>query len=471
MTEKKIKDIIYSPITGEWGNEDISGDGVFIIRTTNFNKTGKINYVNLTKRYVDKNTVNRKKLQIGDVIIEKSGGGPNTPVGRVVIFELESNDVFLCNNFTTILRPIKGIVIPKFLLYQLSYFYKIRKVEKYQTQTIGLYNLKLDRYLNEKINLPSKDEQFKIVTLLDKIQTLIQKRNTTIQLLENYLPSLFIEMFGDPIIDNKEIGLKRLSFFGIWRSGGTPAKNEQGYYSGNIPWFTSGELNDIFVEKSKNNISVNAIDETSAKKIESNSLLIGMYDTAALKCSINLVESSCNQAIAFSKLKEDICNPIFIYFNLIIARDYYLNKRKGARQKNLNLTTIKNLKVLYAEKALQDEFAEKALHAYSIKHKCHESLQLLETLYQVFLQSAFDNENMIDEKKIFEDILKELTQEDIKKGKRIEYLVDWLSKNKQIEFSNFDNYNAAIKLAIDLLDDGSIEQYIANNKVELKKAL
>ena len=109
---KKLTDIC-EIITGEWGTEikENSQNIVSVIRTTNFLNNGKIDIQNkeLVKREMDKNKIEQKKLKKGDIIIEKSGGSPNQPVGRVVFFNLNSNEIFLCNNFTSILRIKENI--------------------------------------------------------------------------------------------------------------------------------------------------------------------------------------------------------------------------------------------------------------------------------------------------------------------------------------------------------------------------
>jgi type I restriction enzyme S subunit len=77
-----LKDIIQKPITGEWGSD---GEGIKVIRTTNFTNQGVLNLDKIVSRDVSENKIAQKKLQKGDVIIEKSGGSPTQPVGRVII--------------------------------------------------------------------------------------------------------------------------------------------------------------------------------------------------------------------------------------------------------------------------------------------------------------------------------------------------------------------------------------------------
>src|SRR5690606_24960569 len=116
-----------------------------------------------------------------------------------------------------------------------------------------------------------------------------------------------------------------------------PSRTIDSYFKGDIPWFSSGELNNMFIYESKEKISKLAIEKTSAKHIESGSLLIGMYDTAALKSSITKINASCNQAIASAKLNEKKCTPVYVYFAIQIGREFHLSKRRGVRQRNLNL--------------------------------------------------------------------------------------------------------------------------------------
>ena len=197
---KKLTDIC-EIITGEWGTEisENSQNIVFVIRTTNFLNNGKIDIENreLIKREIDKNKIEQKQLKKGDIIIEKSGGSPNQPVGRVVFFSLNSNEVFLCNNFTSILR-IKENINSKYVFYFFRNSYKNKKVLKFQNKTTGIINLKLQNYLNEScIFLPELKIQNKIVNILDNLENIIEKNQNYLTHLGVLTKSLFTTMFGD----------------------------------------------------------------------------------------------------------------------------------------------------------------------------------------------------------------------------------------------------------------------------------
>jgi type I restriction enzyme S subunit len=100
----KLIDITGKAISGEWGNDDETGNGIPVLRTTNFTNTGIINFSNVITRDIQKKNISEKYLRNGDIIIEKSGGSDTQPVGRVIFFEAEENK-YLFNNFTGKVYP------------------------------------------------------------------------------------------------------------------------------------------------------------------------------------------------------------------------------------------------------------------------------------------------------------------------------------------------------------------------------
>ncbi|WP_326519225.1 restriction endonuclease subunit S [Acinetobacter sp. CAAS 2-6] len=215
------------------------------------------------------------------------------------------------------------------------------------------------KFLKElNIPLPSLDEQRRIASILDKADELRQKRQQAIEKLDQLLQATFIDMFGDPVLNNKKFPTKILGELGNWSSGGTPSRTEPNYFRGEIPWYTSGELNAVYIEDSIERISELAIERSSTKLIPVGSLLIGMYDTAAFKSSITTIPSACNQAIAFSKLNSNLVNTLYIYFAIQLSKDSLKKMQRGVRQKNLNLSMVKGISIPIPDIELQNKFAK-----------------------------------------------------------------------------------------------------------------
>ena len=78
---KPLTDFIEVSFPGEWGQEDKDGSGVKVIRTTNFTNNGKLDLSDVVTRDIDSVKVEKKKLSKGDIILERSGGTNENPVG------------------------------------------------------------------------------------------------------------------------------------------------------------------------------------------------------------------------------------------------------------------------------------------------------------------------------------------------------------------------------------------------------
>ncbi|EJF52036.1 restriction endonuclease S subunit [Saprospira grandis DSM 2844] len=197
---KKVKlgEVLTKPISGEWGT-DPTDRKIGVIRTTNFTNEGK---VDLTKgvayRDIPETKVEKKQLRKRDVIIEKSGGSPKQPVGRVVFFKEEGT--YLCNNFTSILRAKNDQKLDqKFLFYYLFYIHKVGVTNLYQNKTTGIINLQLTRYLKEvSIPLPPLSEQKAIAAQLDRADKVRQALAQSLKDYDRLLAASFLDMFGDP---------------------------------------------------------------------------------------------------------------------------------------------------------------------------------------------------------------------------------------------------------------------------------
>jgi putative type I restriction-modification system specificity determinant len=142
----KLLEITGKAISGEWGQDDDTGTGIPVLRTTNFTNEGFVNYKNVVTRSISKKNIAEKYLRHGDVIIEKSGGSDKQPVGRVIFFEGEENK-YLFNNFTGLLRvqnPEEWL--PKYVFYALYTYYRNGGTRAFENRTTGLHNLQVDNY-------------------------------------------------------------------------------------------------------------------------------------------------------------------------------------------------------------------------------------------------------------------------------------------------------------------------------------
>ena len=251
----KLIEITGRALSGVWGMEDENGNGIPVLRTTNFTNEGTVNYSNIVTRIIEKKNIEEKFLRKGDIIIEKSGGSDKFPVGRVIYFDGEEN-IYLFNNFTGLLR-VKNLKkwYPKYVFYSLFANYKRGGTRTFENKTTGLHNLKINDYVSryEVIEI-SRNKQVAICEKLDKIHKIIRKKSEEMKLLDELIQSRFVELFGDPYVNplkwkrlkikdavtiEPQNGLYKPQSDYVADGTGTPILRIDGFYNGRVTDFGS----------------------------------------------------------------------------------------------------------------------------------------------------------------------------------------------------------------------------------------
>ncbi len=192
----KLIDITGKALAGEWGSDDEHGNGVPVLRTTNFTNEGVVDYNNVVTRTITKKKIEEKYLRKGDIIIEKSGGSDKQPVGRVIYFDGPDN-TYLFNNFTGLLR-VKNQErwYPRYVFYSLFSNYRRGGTRPYENKTTGLHNLKTDDYVSRyEVAGTDISTQIQICDQLDKIHGIIKMRQQELQKLDELIKARFVELF------------------------------------------------------------------------------------------------------------------------------------------------------------------------------------------------------------------------------------------------------------------------------------
>ena len=371
-------------LSGEWGNDDAVGTGIPVLRTTNFTNDGVINYNNVVTRDIPKKDLSQKYLQPGDIIIEKSGGSDKQPVGRVVYYDGEPNK-FLFNNFTGVLRVRdRDAWHPRYVFYALYGNYANGGTRRYENKTTGLHNLKTDQYVQDfAIQEQTLEYQQQVVLKLDKVTELISLRKEQLAKLDQLVKSRFIELF-----DNKYSTVKIGDVFKT-TSGGTPSKAHPEYYEGGtIPWLSSGEVNAGIISSVKNHITKAGVDNSSAKMIPENSVVIAMYGATAGQVGLLRVATTTNQAVC-SVLPNDSYVPEYLYYAIKSKKDWMISQCAGGAQPNISQGIIRQMEIIDAPRELQQQFSTFVEHTDKLKLAIQQSLDKLETLKKSLMQEYF----------------------------------------------------------------------------------
>ncbi len=212
---KKLEEIV-DFIGGLWVGKKEPFVKANVLRNTNFRNTGLLNFDNVAEIDVEEKQLPSRTLEKGDIILEKSGGGPDQPVGRVAYFDTDG--IYSYSNFTCCIRIInKTEVDSKYLWYFLHSQYSFGVTEKMQKQTTGIRNLIMPEYKNLEIPLPPLATQRKIVVILDekfaKLREAKQLRQEALADTEKILSQTLREIFEkgkEKVWEEKE--LEKVSF-------------------------------------------------------------------------------------------------------------------------------------------------------------------------------------------------------------------------------------------------------------------
>ncbi|WP_271596282.1 restriction endonuclease subunit S [Bradyrhizobium sp. CCBAU 25360] len=151
-------------------------------------------------------------------------------------------------------------------------------------------------------------------------------------------------------------------------SGGTPRRDNPDYYrDGTIPWVKTGELKDRVIDPSAISewITEEAVENSSAKVLPKNTVLMAMYGDGRTIGSLGLVRSpmSCNQACCAMIVNPDICDAQFLFYAIRYYRNAWIKIAHGGAQRNLSGSIIRERKIAVPVLPLQRRIAS-ILEAY-----------------------------------------------------------------------------------------------------------
>ena len=191
----RLKDLPFEEINGLWKTDEEDYINVCVIRSTEFSDYGTICFDKLEPMPVKRSQYKTRKLFPGDIVLERSGGGPDQPVGRVCWFEREDGE-YSFSNFTSCIRVQNNdIIISQYLFYFLEYYWEMGGTDRIQNQTTGIRNLDYDLYKMIKIPILSLDRQKQAISDIEQLYHSIYSLRTRIELSQQLKQELINKIF------------------------------------------------------------------------------------------------------------------------------------------------------------------------------------------------------------------------------------------------------------------------------------
>ncbi len=358
-------------------SQKYTDSGIRIIRISNVQK-GYIDDAN-PKYYSEQDMLSLEKyyLNESDILISLTGN-----VGRVALISKEMLPAAL-NQRVGCIRPIDEVDSLYLFSILNSNTFELFCINK--SKGIAQKNLGTKELLNIMIPIPKLDIQKKVSSILCKSQLLIDKRKKQIALLDKLTESIFYEMFGDPIKNEKGWEVMKLSCASECL---VPARDKPKSFTGSIPWIT---INDLvpsgYTKLSKNGmgLTIEEIRNVKRKTIPVGCVLMSCVGDIGIT-SINSIEVVINQQIHAFNCKENL-NSIYLKYYIPKRVDYFSRASNSTTVKYLNKTKCENIPLL-----LPPEFALKVEKIEVQKELLEQSLKLMEDNYNNLMQRAFKGE-------------------------------------------------------------------------------
>lgn len=278
-----------------------------------------------------------------------------------------------------ILQPIKELIS--------KYFYYCLK-SSYIPSLGYSRHYKLLKELS--IPVPPLQTQQQIVEELDCLSSIMEKQKKQLEELDNLAQSIFYDMFGDPIENEKGWNIKKLGDVCKTSSGGTPSKNVKEYFCGNTLWLRSGEIKKMYLYDTEIKISDSALNNSSAKIFPINTVVIAMYGATVGQVGILKKEMATNQAVCGIIANDKVISEIYLYYNLKEHRNVFLSAAIGGGQPNISQSIIRNTFITLPPLSLQQKFASKIEAIEKQKELIKKSIKETEDLFNSRMDYYFN---------------------------------------------------------------------------------
>ena len=338
-------------------------------------------YINTSKENISDKAVSDTNIKIvknGTVVMSFK-----LTVGRCAIAtkDLYTNEAIMA------FSPIdKNALIPEYIYYFLKGYRWVGSNKAVMGLTLNKKSISSNIF-----SYPPLAEQERIVVELDLLSSIIEKKKAQLKELDQLAQSIFYDMFGDPITNEKGWEVKKLGECFSIGAGGTPSKKVANYWdNGEIPWIGSNMCQNCIIKETDGKcITEEGLNHSSAKMLEAGTVLVALVGATIGKVALLKTETTTNQNIAHIKVNEsrDFLSE-YVFYHIMNQYDEFLNIGNGDF-KMANQAFIKSLSICIPPLSLQQEFADKVEAIERQKTLIQQSIDEVQTMFDYTMDKYF----------------------------------------------------------------------------------
>src|SRR5437867_4068874 len=176
---KPLHALLSAHYPGDWGDER-GPHMTKVLRSTNFTNEGALDLDDIALRALPQRKAELLAPKRHDILVERSGGGPGQPVGRVAFVDADMPG-YAFSNFLHLLRPDAAEVNPRFLGWVLYRINRTGRIVRLEQQTTQMRNLHFRDYLTMLLPVPPPEEQAAIACILDAVDTALKRTRAAVE--------------------------------------------------------------------------------------------------------------------------------------------------------------------------------------------------------------------------------------------------------------------------------------------------
>ena len=361
---------------------------------------GDINWI--TPAELDENTyiINESVRKITELGVKKTGLTPlpegtvilssRAPIGKVAIAGCE----MYCN------QGFKNLICSEKINNRYLFWFLKSKTNFLNSLGRGATFKELSKQIvaSIKIHLPNMEEQLNIVKKMEKMSEIIQLRTREIKLLDSLIKARFVEMFGDPVINNKDWSTDKLkAVTSKIGSGATPRGGKESYQGEGISLIRSMNVHDgEFEYKDLAHITDEQADQLSNVAVEPHDVFINITGASVARSCVvpdDVLPARVNQHVCIIRC---LCDKLDYTFasNMFLNSSFKtsllsIGESGGATRQAITKQQLENLVVILPPIELQKRFADFFKHVDKSKVAVQKALDKTQVLFDSLMQKYF----------------------------------------------------------------------------------
>lgn len=327
-------------------------------------------------------------LQDGDILMSHINSEKH--LGKTALYHKHSGEQIIHGMNLLLLRPNAEILLADYAMYILNSEMFLRQLPRITKKSVNQASFNISALKELDVYVPSINRQKEIVSVLDKVDVMLERYKIQFKRLDDLIKSRFVEMFGEPSINSMEWPMKPFAETCTLLTGSTPPRAVKEYYGSYIEWIKSDNIttSSLYLTKaaeylSKEGAKVGRVVHTGAILM---TCIAGSLNTVGNVAIVDRDVAFNQQINAFIPQQYE---TMFLYVLLQLLKPRLHEAASSALKCILNKGNLESYAAIVPDMELQRQFSAFVAEVDKSKLAVKQSLEKLETLKKSLMQQYF----------------------------------------------------------------------------------